>query len=1176
MRGLLAKKNKTTISFIQKVRAVLILLVFLFSFFPWTGTRTQIAKATTGASYTFDSQADWQQGTADANTEINQMPGDVKLKMNKNEYAETTKADFDKGHSPAKDAIITQIADGEVIINQGYTYTTSATPAIGNNRVEYSFLDTSLDSITHIAHNLLYIGTWGGGLSVINTQGTVDLADDTLVATYTTDSSPAIGSNDVYHSFLDTSHNLLYVSTDGGLSVINTQGTVDSSDDTLVINYNESSLPPIQGHDVFFSELNDGLLYISLYDPLKLAVIDTKKTVSSNDDVVLGSYSYSTNLASRAQSTFFDTNHNLLYISTCAGERGGLQVVDTKGTATLADDETIVTYNSSTNPPIGNDCAYSSFLDPNTNLLYVNSGTWNYLGRGVGGVSVIDTKGTISPDDDVLVAYYNEDSSPPIANNDAYKFSFLDFAKHLLYISTAGGLSVINTQGTVDPADDTLVKTYATSTTPSIGDNHARSSFLDSAHNLLYVSTYGGGLSVINLNDEYNSQGEFISQPLEVTNTPTSAISFSPTLPAGTSASIQTRTGNRDAPWIDNFDDNSTSEYAGDHYEWGCPFDNAVESNGTMKLSGISSPCGDASDWWTNEWIDTGKPDGYFPAGSTVTVRMKVNSNAREYAYNDAIFDDEWTDGASDWKNNEWMTLSFTATVPFSKVGFETDWLGNTWNNANDSLEIDYIKIEFPIDWNEWSSECTNQYCCPVADTTGKPYLQYKLNLTTSNADVTPSVNSVTLASGYNSSGVYTSPVIDATRGSDWQTLATEQTTPAGTSITYQTRSGNAPTPDDTWSGWEDATDLTINSPESRYLQIRATLATTDENETPVLSSLAINYDTLATHEVTDPTPEKMADEVSQGFIDIQGDDPTQVDSFTFKVDFTLTSGDTTVTFPADTVVTKTGGGTIDLTAFTTEDNTLELKNGNGDILGSVKLGIPSLNLNFSQPVTISIPVDSKYNGNTLNVIFQRENETKWNDETECDVENSLCTFTTTHATTFAAQEIPENAKITSWKAEPYQDNTQCQQKLKLTLKGKHFDKDAEVRIGNKEATSVNVKSSQELTAKFCLAKLLNVKTDLERSVSVTNPDADRKKAKKEIDLGSLNLKMGVDNLNPQTTEGIKNIQIKLVNLGLLGSRYITGCYGSITTEAVRKFQEQNGLPTTGLFGPLTREKIKE
>ena len=926
--------------FKQKTKKIMIF--FLISQFVFFQFPLPKAIAATG-SQTLTSQSDFQAGTADANTEINLTPGDIKLKENKNMYTETTKAEFDLGHSPVdsfNQSAVSETDNGEVIINQGYAYNTETNPAIGDNDVYHSFLDS--------AHNLLYVSTYVG-LSVINTQGTIDPADDTLVKTYTTATTPAIGHNYVYHSFLDSAHNLLYISTSGG------------------------------------------------------------------------------------------------------------------------------------------------------------------------------------------------------------------------------GLSVINTQGTIDPADDTLVKTYTTATTPAIGSNYVYHSFLDSAYNLLYISTSGGGLSVINLN-QYNSFGTRISQPLEVSDTPTGVISFSPTLPEGSTVSMQTRTGDAEAVWIDNFNDGDASNVS-DYYDYGYLFNSVFESNDILTMA---DP---AENWGTYMYLNTGEEEDFFPAGSRITAKMRyIGENATNVQIALGSDDRESFSMNFNLPVNEWVYPAFTSMTPFSIVEIDNYWDDGTWNSSTDKIEIDWVKIEFPDEyWDDWTSECTNQYGCEVADTTDKTYLQYKLNLSTEDTSVTPVVNSITLASGYADSGVYTSDVIDATRTADWQDLDIDSTMPTNTSITYQTRSGRTATPDGTWSGWADVTDNNINSPDARYLQLKATLATTDETVTPVISSITVNYDTVDLREIEDPDVPKMSDEYSQGFITIAGADPTNTESFTLNANYIFSNNNNTLEIPAGTVVTQTGGGNLDLTQFTTEDNTLEIKAENGDTLGSIRIGIPNLRLTFSSPITVSIYVGEEYNGNELSVFYRLENDTNWNSETTCTVSNGLCTFQTTHTTTFRAdgsEEEATNAHIDSWTAEQYTNpNTKCTNRLKLTIKGKHFDKNATVKIGNKEASSVEKKDKNKLVAKFCLDKLLNIKTDLERNITVTNPDADKKKAKKEINLSDFTNNPNTANTN-NSSEYIKSIQRKLVELNLLEERYITGFYGPITTEAVRKFQEQNGIQQTGSLGPETKSKL--
>jgi hypothetical protein len=171
-----------------------------------------------------------------------------------------------------------------------------------------------------------------------------------------------------------------------------------------------------------------------------------------------------------------------------------------------------------------------------------------------------------------------------------------------------------------------------------------------------------------------------------------------------------------------------------------------------------------------------------------------------------------------------------------------------------------------------------------------------------------------------------------------------------------------------------------------------------------------------------------------------------------------------------------------------------------------------------------------------------------------------------------------QKAKITSWKAYRYTDsNKSCSDRLKLIINGKHFDKDAEVKIGGHEASSIDKKSSHELVAKFCYPKLISGDVDHKRKITVENPDADIEEADRQIDIDNISFETENNNqFDPTTAEGIKNIQQVLAKLGYLEPQYITGIYGPITTEAVRKFQADNNLPQTGFVGPLTQTELAE
>ena len=422
---------------IKKLVSIILIIILAIPFGFWPTKQAEAADQT----ITLTSQNDFKAGTIEDGLDADQSAGDLRLKYKTITSTDTTDSDFYLGKTLTDGFFMSNVSSadgGKVTINQGYTYQSNSSPALSNYPYA-SFLDAS--------SSLLYVSTWGGGLSVIDTKGTVSPSDDTLLKSYTTATTPAIANNKVMYTILDASSSLLYVSTNGGLSVIDTKGTKDPADDTLVITYTTTSTPAI------------------------------------NDNIV--------------NHSFLDASSSLLYVST--GE-GGVSVIDTKGTKDPTDDTLVRTYTTTSTPAIGSGNVYHSFLDASSSYLYIS-----VYGSGL---SVIDTKGTKDPLDDTLVKTYTKASSPAIGSNNV-EHSFLDASSSLLYVSTwGGGLSVIDTKGTKSAADDTLVRSYTTTSTPGISDDNTYSTYLDATSSLLYVSNYGG-LSVVSLNNLYNTRGVY-------------------------------------------------------------------------------------------------------------------------------------------------------------------------------------------------------------------------------------------------------------------------------------------------------------------------------------------------------------------------------------------------------------------------------------------------------------------------------------------------------------------------------------------------------------------------------------------------------------------------------------------------------------------------------------------
>jgi hypothetical protein len=94
--------------------------------------------------------------------------------------------------------------------------------------------------------------------------------------------------------------------------------------------------------------------------------------------------------------------------------------------------------------------------------------------------------------------------------------------------------------------------------------------------------------------------------------------------------------------------------------------------------------------------------------------------------------------------------------------------------------------------------------------------------------------------SPYASTGTFTSRVIDAGQPVHWLALTSTTT---GTSVSFETRTGSVATPDASWSNWQ-AVSNPIASPDGRYIQYRASLSTSDLNQTPTIESVNLTYNT--------------------------------------------------------------------------------------------------------------------------------------------------------------------------------------------------------------------------------------------------------------------------------------------------------------------------------------------
>jgi len=136
-------------------------------------------------------------------------------------------------------------------------------------------------------------------------------------------------------------------------------------------------------------------------------------------------------------------------------------------------------------------------------------------------------------------------------------------------------------------------------------------------------------------------------------------------------------------------------------------------------------------------------------------------------------------------------------------------------------------------------------------DTLGRASVRYRLKETQALC-LTPLKSGLRLGTGnpgklyetsstYADSGFITSAPHDCANPALFGTFSFRANVPAGTGLTFDTRSGNSEKPDSTWSRWSAATPG-IMSPSRRYIQWRCRLRTSFPNLTPELRRVDIYY----------------------------------------------------------------------------------------------------------------------------------------------------------------------------------------------------------------------------------------------------------------------------------------------------------------------------------------------
>ncbi|RKZ18947.1 hypothetical protein DRQ50_03070, partial [bacterium] len=116
--------------------------------------------------------------------------------------------------------------------------------------------------------------------------------------------------------------------------------------------------------------------------------------------------------------------------------------------------------------------------------------------------------------------------------------------------------------------------------------------------------------------------------------------------------------------------------------------------------------------------------------------------------------------------------------------------------------------------------------------------------------------------------GVFESQVMDAGgAGADWQNLMWQGDEPVGTTVAFETRTGETTTPDGSWTAWEALSGTLVASAPGRYAQYRTTLTSADLDISPVVNEVDFCYFLLDTTppQVTETSPADLDLDVAVG-----------------------------------------------------------------------------------------------------------------------------------------------------------------------------------------------------------------------------------------------------------------------------------------------------------------------
>jgi hypothetical protein len=254
------------------------------------------------------------------------------------------------------------------------------------------------------------------------------------------------------------------------------------------------------------------------------------------------------------------------------------------------------------------------------------------------------------------------------------------------------------------------------------------------------------------------------------------------------------------------------------------------------------------ADWTSHTWESLGGGAGGFAnvAGGSLTVDGAEAQTAASFVPTRAVDFVATFGGApfqhvglSDGFNSAWAIFSTSNT---------TNQLFARTNNGGATIDtpLSGSLIGFPHHYRiVWNPTTVEFYVDGALVATHNATITTAMSPAASDFNAGGAVLSVDWLhmSPYTSPKVVTSSVLDAGATADWDRLSWNADTPAGTSVAFEFRTGDTPTPDGSWSAFAPvASSGDAVGGHARYAQYRVTLATTDATNTPVVHDVTATY----------------------------------------------------------------------------------------------------------------------------------------------------------------------------------------------------------------------------------------------------------------------------------------------------------------------------------------------